>query len=469
MKKRIFFNGTTIYFLSSILNSGISFFLLPILIKFYSVEEYGVYSIIFLTTTILGGFFYLGSSSAYSRFYFSKRKSYRNSKLLIKVLKLSIYGGLILSLLLFFLGGDLSIYLFENEKYKSHLFLSGISISLNFIVSIALVDLQFKNKEKLYLIVSIIGTILNFATTYFSLTKLKLGIYSPIFGTLISNFTVAFIFILLNLKLLIRNFKTKIDKEIFLFGLNAAFLGILIYLIDYSDRYVINNLLSLKEVGIYSLGYKIGMVVNVLFITPFSLSWAPLRLKYLDDENQLNFTRIIVNLYFYISSLLILISVFFSKPIFKILFKNPDYYEAIYIIPLIIYSLLVFGLTNVTNLGLYVKNKLWIQNIIYFISILVNVFLNLILVPKFGIKAAAISTLITFLFITFFVTKISNKFIYLSFDKKVICLNILFSGVLLFSIEYSQNLSSIIKLFLIAGQSYLIVREFKRLEKTSIL
>ena len=53
------FKDSSVYAVSSILNSGISFLLLPILTTYYDPTEYGTYSIIVSISVIFGGFFIL--------------------------------------------------------------------------------------------------------------------------------------------------------------------------------------------------------------------------------------------------------------------------------------------------------------------------------------------------------------------------------------------------------------------------
>ena len=42
---------------------------------------------------------------------------------------------------------------------------------------------------------------------------------------------------------------------------------------------MINQILDTESVGIYSLGYRLGLIMNILLITPFSLVWTNLRMQ----------------------------------------------------------------------------------------------------------------------------------------------------------------------------------------------
>ena len=365
-----------IYLISSLLNNGTAFFLLPILTAYYSTQEYGVYSIIVFTSTILGGFFCLGAPSSYSRFFFGEGDKEINDTLLSKVIKLSFIGGVFFIGFIYLTGNEISIALFKHQKYFFHLLISCISSVLIFVVNIAMIDFQFKNKANLFLIISFIGVLVNITCTYLLLVFYGFGILSPIFGLLLSNILISTFFIFLNFKKLAKYFHCKIDKEIIKFGLNSSILGLLFYLVDYSDRYFIDIFLSLSDVGIYSLGYKLGMIVNVLIVTPFSYAWAPIRLKYINDLGQNKLTSHVISLYFIASAVIILGTIFFIDPVFRIIFIKENYLASIKVIPIIMYSALLYGITSITNLGIYINNKLWIQNIILLIALIVNVILN---------------------------------------------------------------------------------------------
>ena len=90
------FKDSSVYAISSILNSAISFLLLPILTFYYDAAEYGIYSIIISIVVILGGFFYFGASSSYARFVYDNLSKEHKSTVFSQTLNLALFGGLVM-------------------------------------------------------------------------------------------------------------------------------------------------------------------------------------------------------------------------------------------------------------------------------------------------------------------------------------------------------------------------------------
>ena len=180
---------------------------------------------------------------------------------------------------------------------------------------------------------------------------------------------------------------------------------------------MINRILSTDEVGIYSLGYKLGFIINIILVIPFSQAWAPIKMEFINDNRQNEFTSNIISYYFLIGILLIFISTLFGSNFLDLVFVNKDFEGYLKIFPVIMSSIFLYGTINMTNIGLYKDVKLKYQNIVMLLALMINILINLLYLNKFGILTAAYSTLITYALIAFAVTIISNKFLFIKIEK----------------------------------------------------
>jgi O-antigen/teichoic acid export membrane protein len=62
------------------------------------------------------------------------------------------------------------------------------------------------------------------------------------------------------------------------FGIPIAFTSVSYFLMVSMDRFVINEYLTSKDVGLYSLAIVIGSAINILFVMPFGQIWSPMRM-----------------------------------------------------------------------------------------------------------------------------------------------------------------------------------------------
>jgi O-antigen/teichoic acid export membrane protein len=106
-----------------------------------------------------------------------------------------------------------------------------------------------------------------------------------------------------------------------------------------------------------------------------------------------------------------LIIAFFSKEIFVVFVKNTEYHQANSIVPIIVLSYCFIGLKNVASIGLYLKNKTKIIALTTIIAAILNIILNIILIPIYGMFGAAYATLFTVIIYCVAMFMISDKII----------------------------------------------------------
>lgn len=193
--------------------------------------------------------------------------------------------------------------------------------------------------------------------------------------------------------------KIVLNKKIILRMINESiliWLSFISYIIASNiDRIMLKNLLNLESVGIYSIANQLISILLII-IGPFQNTVFSELLKIyhkdkiLYEKKYIYFTKILTGLYI----VGIPISFFVLQKSFKYVF-SPDYSQAISLY--MILSLVVLVKANVflrsshlvlsNNRSLILKSET--------IAAIANIFLNYILINKFGVRGAAISTLIS--------------------------------------------------------------------------
>jgi len=164
------------------------------------------------------------------------------------------------------------------------------------------------------------------------------------------------------------------------------------WIITASDRLVLERYVPLTDVGIYNVGYQIGSVL-MLFAVAGNNSLIP-RFGRLDTKSDSEIRKLARLLTYYILGLtsIGLGIALFSPEIIYILTPE-NYHRAVIIIPLMILSYLFMGLycpaMNVLNLIMGDTRKVAVFTVS---AAALNLGLNLLLIPKFGMIAAAAST-----------------------------------------------------------------------------
>jgi O-antigen/teichoic acid export membrane protein len=430
------FKHSIVYGLTSSLQSVLGFILLPILTNYYTTDTFGVYSILLLLSAVSSAIFYFGASSAVGRFYYDEDTTQYRKKIVTTALIITIAGAFILISLSLLFAPKLSVQLFQTNRYARSIILALAGSALTFLVNLMTLLLRYQKKSLFFLATMILSVLSNFAITFILLTKFKLGINAPLWGVLISNLVAFVILLFSQLQFLTTELEKKYFKSILNFGLQASVAGLLFYILEWVDRLIMKDLLTLSQVGIYSLGYRLGAILNIVVILPFSLIWAPMRMQYANNANSEDFTSKFISYYTIIGVAVVLFSMLFGEEIMSLFFKNKDYSNASRIFPIIMFALLFYGYQGILDFGIYYYKKIYYYIIISALAIGINVVLNYVLIPIFGYMGAACVTLITYVFTSLTIYLVSNKLFPMKIEWRRVLLPLLFVGLIYFVINY---------------------------------
>ena len=413
--KKYIYHGL-VYGFGSVFDSIVGFMVLPLYTLHFSLEEYGIFSFLILISTFASSVFYLGASSALTRSYFDYDDIEERKKVATTSLYITLFGAIMQILFGLIFCEDLSVLLFKTTIYKNHILLILISSALLFVNQFFYLLLRLRLKSLQIVSVSIVSSSIFLLSLLILLVQYDYGVLSPIISFIFSYSvsTIILIFLCKNyFSLYPKNSEFAIQLA---FGLPQIVGGFSYYAIDWIDRFFINEYLSLGDVGVYSFGYKISMMIHMLFIIPFAKVWATIRSEYLNKSID-ELSSKVLTYYYLVGSIVALFVIIFINEFFSIFSRNADYNSAQNIVPLIIFAHLFWGMINIIDLGIFKKRKQMKKVLILLVHIPINIFLNFILVPKFGYYGAAIATLITYSSLIACTNYVANKLFKVDYEK----------------------------------------------------
>lgn len=404
------FNHGFIYGLTSSFQSALGFVLLPILTDYYTPEEFGIYSIILLVSTLASAFFYFGATSALARFYFDEDSDLYKKQIVSSALFITLIGAFTLISVSIIFGNYLSVLLFDSTIYYLHIVLACCGTAFTFLLNLMTLLLRYQKRSRFFMKITIFGVLLNFLITYILLSALSYGLLAPLYGTLVSSMLCFFLILANQIRNLTIILQFTLIRKILNFGLQSSLAGFLFYLLDYIDRLILKDLVPMSDVGIYSLGAKIAAFISIILIVPFSLVWAPMRMEYARNKNNNSFTVKVLSYLSILGFIIISISSLFAEELMSVVFDNKEYSDAAKVFPIIMLALLFLGFQNIVDFGIYLHEKIFFYSIISLISLIFNVTMNYWLIPHFGYIASAYNTLFTYFISTLLVYLISSRY-----------------------------------------------------------
>jgi O-antigen/teichoic acid export membrane protein len=173
------------------------------------------------------------------------------------------------------------------------------------------------------------------------------------------------------------------------------------------DRLALRNYTDFNEVGLYSAAFKVVAVMNLIQIG-FTTFWTPT--SYENYENNPESTGIFEKTSLFISAAMFtfgMLIVIFKDAIFLLL--ENSYRQAAGISSFLILMPIMYTVSEVTVVGINFKKKTYWHMLIATISAGANIFGNLMLVPIYGAKGAAVSTGISYIIFFSMRTIISKR------------------------------------------------------------
>lgn len=436
-KLKIAVKDSLVYSLGNVSTKIIGLVLLPIYTKELSVAQYGILGTLEITLQVLVAFFGFALHQAFVRWYWDKEYRDKQKSLFFTTLSFVLASTLFMLAMLFLVADSFSTFLLGSSQYAYLLMVMVGSAAMQVIARVPLSLMRLQRKPLLFSVSNIIKLAVTLGFTVYFIVYLDRGVRG-IFEAQILGFAVFFLVIALYIK---RNLWFRLQlgilKEMLHYSYPLMISSIGGVLLTVADKYAVRFIGGMNDMGIYSLGFKIANVLKVLVMNSVLPALMPLKFKMMDQPGNRRFyskmfTYTIFGFLFFLMGI-----TFFSKEIVVVLAKNPSYWEAYHIIPVLCFAQLFEMMRRVANLGLIIKKKTKIISTIMLGVAALNVMLNVLFIYLFDIIGAAIATLLSQFIFFYFILRKAQQHYYIPYElKKVVMMTglaIVFSVVAYFS------------------------------------
>jgi len=196
----------------------------------------------------------------------------------------------------------------------------------------------------------------------------------------------------------LRDFSLPLLKTSLAFGLPLVGLEFLNHILTFGDRFLIQLFCTPDALGIYSVGYNLASYISNILLVPLSFAVTPVLMEtWTRDGREAtrqflgSSTRYVALVFFPVLAGFIAV-----RDELLLLLASAKYSEAGMIIPFAVVGVGFFALSNVFNAGLIIHKRTGKILLHSFIAAVLNILLNLVLIPKFGIIGAAVATVVAY-------------------------------------------------------------------------
>ena len=396
-------NQLIINTLSTLLVNGIVFLSAPIFARILGPSDFGLTSLyiswVKISAIIFGFQTYASIGTAKHHFKKEKFDDYLSGALSLS-LTTSVAFLLVALIFLPFIINFLEF----NLQTIILLFITSIAFNIiNFFIT-RFIHLKsaFKN-----FILAITISVSSIALSFILISIFENNLYlGRIYGYSIPYIILSVILLLFFFKNNFPSFNKKYWKYALTISTPMVFHAISQQILAQTDKVIIQKLLLESNVGIYALIVTFVHLINVIF-QAFNNSWVP---YYYEDlkENKINVLKIKEKNYLIFVSLMFYGFILVAPEIYK-LYSSIEYWEGIKLIPIIAFgSYCNFIYLFPVNYEIFNKKTIFIS-VGTILAAILNIVLNLILIPIIGIYGAAIGTAISYFMLFVFHHNISKS------------------------------------------------------------
>lgn len=443
------------------------FFLIPLYTRTLSSVEYGCVDLLTITITLILPFFSINIHEAVIRFALDKKADNES------VISIGIYTSLI-GFIPIVLISPIIMRLLGTNEYICYFLVAYILTALKQVFTY-----YARGREKVRLVVMLgfMDTVLLLALNLVFLLALNMGIDGYFISLIISS-TIVLILYIFSLKISLKNMFSKSNKglrrEMFSYSIPMIPNSISWWISNASDKYILTFFWGVSATGIYAIAYKIPSLLNTI-TKIFMEAWQISAVEEYETKNNRNFSEVF-KFFFGINMLVCMGLIIFSNVISLIIFSK-KFYSAVNFVPILLTAYFFNGLA--AYLGtIYTASKK--TNMLFLstsIGALINIVLNIILIPNYGGYGAAIATLVSY-FIIWLIRLINTKrILILELDIKRMIVQIVSLLIITIFMSFEINVVNILiitmfsglifisNIFVVKGIVKLITQRIKKLRK----
>lgn len=384
------------------------YFLMPLYTAILSKEQYGTADLITNAANLLIPFCCIGITHGVFRFAADEEE---NNKVVFS----SGVSVLLLSSALFLLISPLISFVPYLENYAW--LLTFYVLSSNF-HTLAKEYIRAKGHTKLYAFQGILGTALTIGFNLLFLIPMNLGVTGYVLSVAVAD-AVGTVFLIL-WKKLYKDFsfkwisKSKV-KEMLKYSLPMMPTTVIWWITNVSDRFIVTAICGSGENGLYSAAYKIPTII-ALVAGVFNEAWQISAIsESKDGEEVSNFFSAVFERYQAILFLGCSMLIPFTPLATKILL-NESYFTAWSFMPVLLVATVFSSLVTFIGTIYTVKKKTVMSLITAALGAILNIILNIVMIPSMGAQGAGIATAISY-FAVFALRAIHSKS-FMPFDLK---------------------------------------------------
>lgn len=399
-----------IYGLGGIVAKSTGFFLLPVYTRIFTPADYGTIEMLIVLNSFLGSILVMGMDSAQSFYFFEQKKAGQQAqaRVVSAILQWRITWGVGIVLMATMLSPLLNRFFFGGQLSWEYFAIAFASAFFSQILAQSAEVFRLLYKPLSYISITLGQTLCSAAVAITLIVGLGFGILGFFIGSLSAAVLGALwgwwrIRNYLDWSRWHREWWPKVLK----FGAPLVPAAMAMYILNTSDRWFISYYHGQDALGLYAVGAKFAMLI-AMAVTTFRQAWWPVAMDAMHSEDGPVLYRTIARLYLGVGSASIVILTAISPYLVR-WFTTPAYFQAYPIVGVLSWYSVFYGFYLICAGGIWKAEKTAWNPFLMGTAALLNIGLDVLLVPQYGGIGAALATSVSFMIWIIFTIVVSER------------------------------------------------------------
>lgn len=388
---------SAVYTVGNVLNKALYFILVPLYTRLLTQDEYGSFALLHAGLMVLLVVYELGASSSVMRLYYDFEDDVQRRRFVGSIWMFTLAVTATLSLVLTLAGRWFLAPLFGGVAFMPYVVLIVWSAFLGTASVIPLVLLRIHEQSRRFALLILGQTLLLLVTTAVLLAVFHLGLAGAVWATVLQTGVFFLIYSIYTWRHATPSLSVDFIRRSMAYGLPVVVLQGGWWVLSTSDRFLLGHFSTLDVVALYNVGYVLGKGLQMVSQS-INQAWTPFFFKTVkegDPESHRMFSYT-ATYFALLLCFLGLVLIAFSREAVLIL-GGPKYLDATRVTQVVVLASIAQGMFYVPSRGLFLQKKTAYFPVIVGISGALNVGLNLVVIPRYGMMGAAWSTVAGYL------------------------------------------------------------------------
>ena len=438
-RTKLFVKNFLVYGFGGIISKLIPLIMVPIITRLMPNSfYYGMSDLSNTIVSLFGALAIMGMYDAMYRMFFEKDDESFKKDICSSALAFTLISSTVVSIIMIVLQQPISLLFYTDSSYGNLVMLCSASVLIGSTNSIIAAPTRMENKKIVFLITNSLSPIISYS---FAIPLIINGHYLialPL-SMLVSAFSLEITFMVLNRKWFsFKRINWKYIKSMLVIALPLLPNFIIYWIFNSSDRVMISNIIGPDASGVYAVSAKIGQISQLIYLA-FAGGWQFFAFSIMRDEDNVQVLSKIFEILAVLSFVTTLIGTSICKWGVELLFEE-EYWSCYFCIPYLYLAPLLLMLFQIGSNQFLVIKKTWPNLLILSSGAIINVVLNVLLIPIIGIEGASIATFVGYFISILACVLVLKKLELIEINIKL-CINVVLF-IVLFAIMRSNSFAT---------------------------